>query len=161
MQGSRRGFGGGSAFGGATGTGRSPAARSTPYNGFGAVESPAATSSTATSGVPAAHVEQQQPKATEEDTEEDWRRREEKRRAAVALTKATPEYEAFCRAACGAGGPKDMGEAAPRTPPPDDRSISKRAWESKVMNWRAALRNWCSERGVAIREVVGRSEEQR
>lgn len=78
----------------------------------------------------------QQPNAVpEEITEEDWQRRHEKRRNVVQSIKTTLEYETMRRR-------RDQDElvAAPGTPDPDDRSVSKRKWESEVMHWRNSLR---------------------
>ena len=56
-------------------------------------------------------------------------RRFKKRVDTVAAIKATPEYE-WCLIA---------GVQMPATPGADDQSISKRVWESSVMEWRRHL----------------------
>ena len=68
-------------------------------------------------------------------SEEDWQLRLQKRRSIVASIKETPEYQA-------ASAPREGShQTALRTPSPDDRSVSKRHWEQKVMRWRNALKN--------------------
>ena len=68
-------------------------------------------------------------------SEEDWRLRLRKRRSIIAFIKEFPEYQA-------AWAPRGGShQAALRTPSPDDRSVSKRQWEEKVMKWRNALKH--------------------
>jgi hypothetical protein len=74
-----------------------------------------------------------------EASEEDWRRREEKRQSAVLSIKALPEYiELRSKRARGEPGV----DAVPGTPDPTDHTVSKRAWECRVMQWRNALKEW-------------------
>eukprot|EP00927_Polykrikos_kofoidii_P047662 TRINITY_DN41932_c0_g1_i1.p1 TRINITY_DN41932_c0_g1~~TRINITY_DN41932_c0_g1_i1.p1 ORF type:complete len:399 (+),score=79.17 TRINITY_DN41932_c0_g1_i1:99-1295(+) len=82
-----------------------------------------------------------------EATEEDWQRRAQKRRNAVAITKASPEYNAFLEVR-GRGMDRVVHRTcsdttfvppAPQTPDPEDRSVSKRRWEEDVRRWRAGL----------------------
>jgi len=61
-------------------------------------------------------------------TEEDWLRRCSKRRDIIATIKASSDYT-------------ERGQAAPGTPDPDDRGISKRTWEDVIRGWRQGLRN--------------------
>jgi len=68
------------------------------------------------------------------ETEEVWQQRIQKRRSIVSIVKATPEYQG-----CLAKRPTRR----PTTPDPDDRSVSKRAWEGKVVTWRTGLRKGC------------------
>lgn len=78
-----------------------------------------------------------------EPSEEDWHRRNEKRHKAVAAIKMTPEYQSVMK--------KRMLEmpggvvAAPRTPDPNDSSLSKRRWEADIMQWRSSLRQCCGD----------------
>merc|ERR1712137_583628 len=72
-------------------------------------------------------------------SEEDWQRRIAKRTGAVATIKGTAEYQAFF--ARGGASALAPGVPAPKTPDPQDRSVSKRNWESSVMEWRTALRD--------------------
>ena len=67
-------------------------------------------------------------------TEEVWQQRIQKRRSIVSIVKATPEYQG-CLA--------KQVTRRPTTPDPDDRSVSKRAWEEKVVIWRTGLRKGC------------------
>lgn len=46
----------------------------------------------------------------------------------------------------------------PETPEVNDRTISKRAWEVKLMLWRAAIKQWCSVEGVDLVVVISDSE---
>merc|ERR1712232_1091159 len=82
-----------------------------------------------------------------EASEEDWERRLAKRRNAVASTKATPEYAEFAsmRVRGERPAPEDDDASAPpspRTPEPEDRTVSKRRWEELVRTWRSGLRRW-------------------
>lgn len=70
-------------------------------------------------------------------TEADWQRRLQKRRGIVESIKASPEYKA-----CSSRHEGRRRRSLPRTPSPDDRSVSKRQWEEKVSSWRAALREY-------------------
>ena len=63
-----------------------------------------------------------------EASEEDWRRREETRQAIVAAIKDSPDYRAL------------QASRRPGTPDPNDRMTSKRNWETKVTQWRTALK---------------------
>jgi len=72
-------------------------------------------------------------------SEEEWQRRISKRRAVVSNVKETPEYKAM---ADSRGAGEHSGSPAPTTPDPNDRTISKRRWESEVMQWRTAVRQW-------------------
>ena len=62
-----------------------------------------------------------------EAAEEDWQRRQETRRAIVAAIKASPDYLAL------------PASRRPGTPDSNDRMMSKRAWETKVVQWRHDL----------------------
>ena len=67
--------------------------------------------------------------------EEDWQLRLQKRRSLVVSIKETPVYQA-------ASALRERShQTALRTPSPDDRSVSKRQWEEKVMKWRNALKH--------------------
>jgi len=81
-----------------------------------------------------------------EASEEDWQRRAAKRRQAVAAIKSSPEYKTFA-AVREAVSPSTT---SPSTPDPEDRGLSKRTWEAKVMQWRAALRNSAQDAGTDI-----------
>lgn len=70
-------------------------------------------------------------------SEEEWQRRITKRRAVVSNVKETPEYQAMLNSR-----DQHPSSAAPTTPDPTDREISKRRWESLVMQWRTAVRQW-------------------
>ena len=59
-------------------------------------------------------------------TEEEWQRRLEKRRRIIDLVKRGQDY---------ADHAPDMGQAAPRTPDPTERT-SKRQWEQAMAEWR-------------------------
>ena len=71
-------------------------------------------------------------------SEEDWQRRQETRRAIVASIKDSPEYLAL-QASC-----------RPATPDPNDRTISKRSWETQVMRWRNALKDQSNEQAQLL-----------
>lgn len=66
---------------------------------------------------------------TADEAEAFQQRRLKKRVNTVAAIKTTPEYQ-WCLIA---------GVQMPATPRADDQSISKRAWESSVMEWRRHL----------------------
>jgi len=83
---------------------------------------------------------------TQEVSEEDRQRRRTKRTTAVAAIKGTPEYAAFADSRF-RGCVDASGAATPRTPDPYDDTVSKRSWETSVMNWRRELRDWCRIRG--------------
>ena len=77
-------------------------------------------------------------RVVESDTSaaESWPQRIEKRKRAIEDVKATPLYQAYARAV-----PNDQRPTvAPQTPIPDDTSISKRAWEFQMQQWRSGLR---------------------
>merc|ERR1711871_1512731 len=65
-------------------------------------------------------------------SEEDWNRRNTKRLNVVRSTKTSPEYAALTRL-------RDQGVPCPTTPNANDRSISKRKWESLVINWKREM----------------------
>lgn len=71
-------------------------------------------------------------------SDEDWARRHEKRTNVVQSIKTTPEYETMADLR----GQGLLSTAAPGTPNPHDRTISKRKWESLVMNWRTDLKQY-------------------
>lgn len=71
-------------------------------------------------------------------SEEDWQRRHEKRLNVIRGIRSTLEYESMSSAR--ARG--ILGSAAPTTPDPNDRRISKRKWETEVMRWRNDLRTF-------------------
>jgi hypothetical protein len=86
----------------------------------------------------------------QEVSEEDWVRRLQKRRNAVASTKLTPEYLEFASMRARGQRPlqaesEDAALSSPRTPEPDDRTVSKRRWEELVRTWRAGLRRWAGD----------------
>merc|ERR1712232_1312013 len=69
-----------------------------------------------------------------EVTEETYQARIAKRRDAIEMTHKTPEYQQYlatrtCKRSCD----------RPVSPDPEDRSVSKRSWETAVMRWRSAL----------------------
>lgn len=74
-----------------------------------------------------------------EVTEEVHQQRTSKRRHALLTIKATTDYMDY-----------DLNRLdvrpctlpRPRTPDPEDRTVSKRSWEAGVMRWRSALRQW-------------------
>jgi len=85
-------------------------------------------------------VEPDQPEETEDgpaDGEDDWTRRGEKRTAIIASIKAGPAYKEHKAR----HKRTSHGTAAPGTPDSADRSISKRAWELIVMQWRTAVQD--------------------
>ena len=71
-----------------------------------------------------------EPHKVTESAEEQWQRQLAKRKAIVFEIKGTPKYlhSTHCNSA-----------ARPRTPEPWDRTVSKRQWETMVMNWRTTL----------------------
>eukprot|EP00929_Paragymnodinium_shiwhaense_P010722 TRINITY_DN11563_c0_g1_i2.p1 TRINITY_DN11563_c0_g1~~TRINITY_DN11563_c0_g1_i2.p1 ORF type:complete len:320 (+),score=70.90 TRINITY_DN11563_c0_g1_i2:178-1137(+) len=75
-------------------------------------------------------------------TEEEWDRRHNKRKHAIIIVKSANDDWKRLEAARQAG--EALGPAAPRTPDPMDRAISKRQWEQGVMNWRTHLRVWAA-----------------
>merc|ERR1712187_230780 len=82
-----------------------------------------------------------QPQVQEERTmpeasEEDWKRRIEHRTAAVEYIKTTNQYQRFA-ADREKGVEKD--KTRPKTPDPEDRTVSKRGWEKSVQRWRMDL----------------------
>lgn len=74
-------------------------------------------------------------------TEEEWQRRIAKRQAVVGNVKETQEYQAVLASRARSA---EEGSAAPTTPDPTDRRISKRNWETRVMQWRTGVRQWAS-----------------
>lgn len=72
-------------------------------------------------------------------SEQDLERRREHRRNGVVAVKRSAGYQALKKIQA-----EDFSVAAPQTPDPDDLSISKRAWEKEVQDWRDALRKGCS-----------------
>lgn len=70
--------------------------------------------------------------ALPEASEEEWQHRIKKRHLAVSLVRASPEYQAAKAA--------NALEEAPRTPDPQDRTVSKRRWEEEVRTWKVCLR---------------------
>ena len=69
-------------------------------------------------------------------TDEDWQKRNLKRLQVVHGTKSTPEYQRMS----GLRERGELGTAEPSTPDANDRQISKRRWESLVLDWRTSLR---------------------
>lgn len=69
-------------------------------------------------------------------SEKQWVRRHQKRLASVAAIRKTCEY-CFC---LGMGTGDHHSKRTP-SPNPYDRSISKRAWENLIMQWRKDLKN--------------------
>ena len=69
-------------------------------------------------------------------TEADWHRRQAKRREAVHFIKSTAEYVELHAWWC-----QSTAVAMPRTPNPYDRSLNKRCWEARVMEWRLQLKH--------------------
>jgi len=76
-----------------------------------------------------------QSEATTEATEEDLQHRAEVRSKAIAVGKATAEYQRYISLKA----PASRQDGEPLTPNPLDRSISKRAWKFNVGQWRNAL----------------------
>ena len=74
-------------------------------------------------------------------TDEDWQKRNLKRLQVVDGTKSTPEYQRI--SALRERG--ELGTAEPSTPDANDRQLSKRRWESLVLDWRASLRQHSSD----------------
>ena len=74
-------------------------------------------------------------------TDEDWQKRNLKRLQVVDGTKSTPEYQRMS----GLRERGELGTAAPSTPDANDRQVSKRRWESLVLDWRASLRQHSSD----------------
>ena len=74
-------------------------------------------------------------------TDEDWQKRNLKRLQVVHGTKSTPEYQRI--SALRERG--ELGTAEPSTPDANDRQLSKRRWESLVLDWRASLRQHSSD----------------
>jgi len=82
-----------------------------------------------------------------EASEEEWQRRMEKRRNAVDIVKASSEYLSCAQTQpCGDEESARWAEAM-RMPDPEDRLISKRAWEEEIRQWRTRLRQWCPANG--------------
>merc|ERR1712048_1496250 len=77
-------------------------------------------------------------------TEEVWQRRIQSRHDAVAIIKESPEYQSFTSYKAEA---ERRGIVVPRTPDATDRSVSKRRWESKALQWRTGLRQWSQAEG--------------
>lgn len=73
--------------------------------------------------------------------EEVWQFREQKRQSAVALFKKSMEYQHLESCRRKPGG-RAATAAVPHSPDPWDRSISKRAWERSIFEWKACLRMW-------------------
>lgn len=73
-----------------------------------------------------------------EASEEEWQHRIDGRKKAVAQGKDTDEYRWFAsNARCGAGDAGELsGRAAPSTPDPTDRAISKRRFKEDLLQWR-------------------------
>ena len=74
-------------------------------------------------------------------TDEDWQKRNLKRLQVVNGTKSTPEYQRMS----GLRERGELGTAAPSTPDANDRQVSKRRWESLVLDWRTSLRQHSSD----------------
>ena len=74
-----------------------------------------------------------------EASEEDWKRRIEHHTAAVDYIKTTSQYSRFA-ADREKGVEKD--KTRPKTPDPEDRTVSKRDWEKSVQRWRMDLQQW-------------------
>lgn len=83
-------------------------------------------------------------------SEEDWQRRHEKRVNVITGIRSTLEYETMA-AARSAG---KLGASAPTTPDPHDRRISKRKWETTVMQWRNDLRGYTRAPGSSPERTV-------
>ena len=75
------------------------------------------------------------------DVVDAWPRRHKKRVRAVQAIKAKPEYQAV--AAVRAQGA--VPNSAPRTPDPNDNTVSKRSWEAQVTTWRRGLRGYSNQ----------------
>eukprot|EP00927_Polykrikos_kofoidii_P062227 TRINITY_DN57030_c0_g1_i1.p1 TRINITY_DN57030_c0_g1~~TRINITY_DN57030_c0_g1_i1.p1 ORF type:complete len:323 (-),score=39.25 TRINITY_DN57030_c0_g1_i1:73-1041(-) len=75
------------------------------------------------------------------DPVKDWQRRQEKRRSAVLTIRSSDEYRSLASAR--ARGVVSM-TAVPRTPDPDDATVSKRSWEAAVMRWRIGIKQWAA-----------------
>lgn len=87
-------------------------------------------------------------------SEDDWQRRIEVRERAVAVGKATSEYQACIEAQLLNG----CGEDDIVTPDPRDRTISKRRWKYELQNWRTALKQRYAQYVRHDAEVSGESE---
>eukprot|EP00927_Polykrikos_kofoidii_P042530 TRINITY_DN3653_c0_g2_i1.p1 TRINITY_DN3653_c0_g2~~TRINITY_DN3653_c0_g2_i1.p1 ORF type:complete len:344 (+),score=40.03 TRINITY_DN3653_c0_g2_i1:80-1033(+) len=74
----------------------------------------------------------------------DLQRRVEKRLAALELVKATPEYKEMV---AGRQTNKRCKSTDPRTPDPEDSTVSKRKWEADVALWRHGVRKWSTAKG--------------
>ena len=68
-------------------------------------------------------------------TETDWQRRIGHRRATVSYVKSTWEYKASA-----------ANSSRPSTPNPEDRDVSKRAWEKSIQTWRQDLKDLIAAR---------------
>ena len=73
-------------------------------------------------------------------SEDDWNHRIQHRKNSVAAIKATKEYVKFDEERSDPNF--SYVEALPTTPEPIDRQLSKRDFESQIMNWRRNLRQW-------------------
>ena len=69
-------------------------------------------------------------------TDEEWEVRKAKRTAFVAAITASSNHGGYVETATAAG------ETPKRLPDPEDRSISKRDWERRVMAWRIGSKAW-------------------
>ena len=93
-------------------------------------------------------------------SDDEWERRVERRLSAVAMIKNSSEYKKMInhrRSAEHSGTASTLSDL-PEMPEVNDRTISKRAWEVKLMLWRAAIKQWCSVEGVDLVVVISESE---
>ena len=75
-----------------------------------------------------------------------WARRLEKRTSAVQRMKTLEIYSLVSMVRTREGD----WDGAPRTPDPEDRSVSKRAWESKVCEWKTEMYAYCEAHGIRL-----------
>lgn len=74
-----------------------------------------------------------------EASEETWQQREANRKRSISIYKDSPEYQRYAKEE----PLETRGEAAPRTPDPADRSVSKRRWKASVHEWREQVKRRC------------------
>ena len=76
------------------------------------------------------------------DEDEDWETRLGHRMRCYAFVRRSPDYIDMERLR--SNGFINASQR-PRSPDPEDRSVSKRAWEKQVMRWRRALKDVCEQ----------------
>ena len=107
-----------------------------------------------------AALQQELRQANVNSSHDEWERRVEKRLAAVAMIKNSPEYHKMIqrRGSAERSGTASTLSNMPKTPEPTDRTISKRAWETQLQLWRAAIKHWCIVEGVDLVVVISDSD---